>query len=169
MPVAKRNIRALLSQLTTGFKVIFNNAFTAAVPVWQNIAEKVNSNAKIETYTWLGQIPGMREWIAERHVKKLERDAYQIKNKKYESTVSVEVEDIEDDNIGTYAMAIKGMATAAAEHPDELVFAALKAGFENPCYDGQNFFDTDHPVVIDGEEVSVSNMQAGAGPAWYLL
>ena len=166
---AKRMSRELLSRLNTGFKAIFNKAFETASPQWQNIAEKVNSTAKVETYTWLNQIPGMKRWIDERRVKKLERDAYQLRNEKFEDTIAVEREDVEDDNVGTYSMAVKGLAEAAAEHPDELVFKALKEGFESPCYDGQNFFDDDHPVVIDGEEVSVSNMQDGSGPAWFLL
>ncbi|MHA7919042.1 Mu-like prophage major head subunit gpT family protein, partial [Alloalcanivorax xenomutans] len=43
-------------------------------------------------------------------------------------------------------------------------------GFEETCYDGQYFFDTDHPGVDeDGKEVSVSNMQAGSGKGWFLL
>ena len=37
------------------------------------------------------------------------------------------------------------------------------------CYDGQNFFDTDHPVGEQGSQETVSNVQTGAGPAWYLL
>ncbi|RWE51085.1 MAG: hypothetical protein EOS24_33650, partial [Mesorhizobium sp.] len=38
------------------------------------------------------------------------------------------------------------------------------------CYDGQNFFDTDHPGFDEnGAEISVSNFTAGAGPAWYLV
>ena len=60
-----------------------------------------------------------------------------------------------------------GLMELAEAYP--LVFEALKTGFDNPCFDGQNFFDTDHPVMEDGEETSVSNMQAGAGPAWFLL
>ncbi len=59
---------------------------------------------------------------------------------------------------------------AAAEFPDELVFALLKAGFSTDCYDGQYFFDVDHPVVgADKVERSVSNLQAGNGPEWFLL
>lgn len=60
------------------------------------------------------------------------------------------------------------MGRAAGVHPDQLVFGLLKAGFTTPCYDGQFFFDTDHPV---GREVkaSVSNSGGGSGTAWYLL
>ncbi|WP_224825600.1 Mu-like prophage major head subunit gpT family protein [Cognatishimia sp. MH4019] len=169
MPVAKRITRQVIERMTTGFKAIFQNAFTAADPKWSMIAEKVNSNTSIETYAWLAQIPGMKKWIDERRIKRLEVEAYTLKNDKFEDTIAVQREAIEDDQLGTYSMAIKGMATAAAEHPEELVFDALKEGFNVTCFDGQNFFDTDHPVMVDGEEVSVSNMQAGAGPTWYLL
>ena len=51
-----------------------------------------------------------------------------------------------------------------------MVFDLLKQGFTTPGYDGQNFFDTDHPVLdANDQEVSVSNMQAGAGEPWFLL
>ena len=47
------------------------------------------------------------------------------------------------------------------------MFELLKSGFDSPCFDGQNFFDTDHPLEgADGATVTVSNMQAGAGPGW---
>lgn len=162
--------REALQAVNTGFKATFAAAFAAAAPKYQTIAEVVNSTAGIETYAWLGQIPGMREWIGERHIKDLTEEAYTLKNRKFEGTVSVPREAIEDDTYSIYAPAIRGMAQAAAEHPDELVFEALKRGFEVNCYDGQYFFDTDHPVTgADSKEVAVSNVQAGAGPAWFLL
>lgn len=68
------------------------------------------------------------------------------------------------------------MGRASEEHPDELVFELLGAGTSTLCYDGQNYFDTDHPVYpsVDGSGTadSVSNYNDGggsAGPAWYLL
>jgi len=66
---------------------------------------------------------------------------------------------------------LQELGRAAGEHPDQLIFALLAAGFASNCYDGQFFFDTDHPVGdgASGPVVSVSNMQAGAGPAWFLL
>jgi phage major head subunit gpT-like protein len=40
-------------------------------------------------------------------------------------------------------------------------------GFDTKCYDGQNFFDTDHAYMNeDGTETGVSNMQAGTGTPW---
>ena len=169
MPVAKRITRAILNRMNTGFQVIFNNAFSETPSEWQKIAEKVNSTTSIETYAWLAQIPGMRKWIDERRIKRLDVEAYTLKNDKFEDTVAIKREAIEDDQLGTYSMAFKGIGAAVAQHPDELCFEALKKGFEVVCYDGQNFFDTDHPVMVDGEEVSVSNIQDGTGPTWYLL
>ena len=46
-----------------------------------------------------------------------------------------------------------------------MVRAALVAGTSEVCYDGQYFFDVDHPV---GSGV-VSNWGGGSGTAWYLL
>ena len=59
----------------------------------------------------------------------------------------------------------------SAQFPDELVFLqTLLQGFAKTCYDGQNFFDANHPSKdSSGNPILVSNMQAGAGPAWYLL
>ncbi len=96
--------------------------------------------------------------------------AFEIVNKKFEDTVSVQRTDIEDDKYGIYAPFFKELGRAAAEHPDELIFSLLGQGVSKTCYDGQYFFDTDHPVS-NGESVvtSVSNMQAGAGEPWFLL
>ena len=45
----------------------------------------------------------------------------------------------------------------------------LRDGFTSKCYDGQNFFDANHYYNVNGAVTLVSNFQAGAGPAWYLL
>ena len=99
--------------------------------------------------------------------------AYTILNKKFESSVSVPRDAMEDDEVGVYGALFQEMGRAAKAHPDEMVFALLKAGLTTTCYDGQNFFDTDHPLYPNsdgtGTATSVSNYQAGTGPAWYLL
>jgi phage major head subunit gpT-like protein len=68
------------------------------------------------------------------------------------------------------ARGFDGVEPARRFDGDELVFDLLKSGFDAACFDGQNVFDTDHPLEdANGNTVTVSNMQAGAGPGWYLL
>lgn len=95
---------------------------------------------------------------------------YTLENRRFETTLRVPREDIEDDRLGVYSPQISMMAHAAASHPDELVFEVLRRGFEAECHDGQPFFDADHPVVqADGSEASASNMQDGSDGPWFLL
>ena len=58
-------------------------------------------------------------------------------------------------------------------HPDQLVFDLLRKGTTAPCFDGQPFFDTDHPLEIsEGNVVSVSNVDMSdptGVPGWVLL
>ena len=53
---------------------------------------------------------------------------------------------------------------------DELCWALLKLGFSTLCYDGQFYFDTDHPVLdADGVPQSVANTDGGSGTPWFLV
>ncbi|MBS4773425.1 MAG: Mu-like prophage major head subunit gpT family protein [Proteobacteria bacterium] len=158
-----------LKALNTAVKTIFQSAFSGAKTEYQKIAMVVPSNKGSNTYPWLGNSFNLREWVGERVIQNLKEYDYTIKNKKYEGTVAIPEEAIEDDDIGLYNPLIANMGDAAAKHPDELIFGLLKAGTSTLCYDKQNFFDTDHPVLQDGKEVSVSNYKTGSSAAWYLL
>lgn len=162
-----------LTALFTAFRAEFQKAQAATPTDWQRIATEVPSTTKSNTYGWLGQFPMFREWIGDRVLKDMAAHSYAILNKKFESSIGVPRDDIEDDEVGVYKPLFEEMGRASTAHPDELVFALLKAGLTTTCYDGQNFFDTDHPVFPNtdgtGTAVSVSNYQEGTGPAWYLL
>lgn len=91
---------------------------------------------------------------------------FKIVNRKFESTVSVSRVHTEDDRIGIFKPALTEMGRVTAQHSDELVFGLLADGFNSTCYDGQNFFDTKHPVRDESDQITlVSNMKSGAGPA----
>lgn len=159
-----------LDALFIGYKTAFDQAFSGAATAYKDIAMAVASVTAEETYGWLGQFPKVREWLGDRIIENLAAHTWTIRNRDFESTISVPRNSIEDDKIGVFTPMFREMGKAAAEHPDDLIFGLLKAGFTTVCYDGQNFFDTDHAVLNAlGEPVSVSNMQAGAGPAWFLL
>lgn len=159
-----------LATLKRAFSAAFKRGFGGNTPMWSKIATLVPSSTSVQDYGWIGKIPGMREWIGDRQINNLKQHDYSIKNKSFESTVGVDRDEIEDDQYGVYTPIMEMLGENAAEHPDELIFALLALGFATECYDGQYFFDTDHPVLDeDGVAQSVSNMQAGAGVPWFLL
>lgn len=162
-----------LGRVFTGFKTSFQRGLGQATSQISLIATRVPSTTKEEKYGWLGKFPKIREWTGDRVVNKLAAHDYALKNKSYEGTVSVDRDDIEDDTEGLYAPLFEELGMATAAHPDELGFALLKAGFAGSlglAYDGQFFFDTDHPVLdADGNPISVANTDGGAGDPWFLM
>lgn len=156
-----------------GLKTLFNEGFDGPSSDLDRIAMRAPSSAREEIYGWMGQFPGLREWVGERLVKNLSTHGFAIKNRKFESTVAIPRDDIEDDQVGVFKPLFLEMGRAAKIHPDTVLFELLKSGFTSKCYDGQNFFDDDHAGFVRNgealEEVSVSNVQAGAGTPWYLL
>ena len=158
-----------LTTLFTGFKGAFNTGFEGAPSAYKKIAMTVPSSTREEQYGWLGQFPKMREWIGSRIIWNLSASNFTIKNLDFELTVEVSRNDIEDDRYGIYAPLFQELGRSAAEKPDELIFHLLSNGFSEVCYDGQYFFDTDHPVTVDNVATSKSNMIAGGSEPWFLL
>ncbi len=157
--------RDSLNAMYNGFKTAYNDAFAGVAPMWGKVATLVPSTSKTENYGWLGQFPKLREWVGDRQVKGIAASGYQIINKKYEASIGVPRDDIEDDSYGILTPLFASMGQAAASHPDELVFPLLSAGWTTRCFDSQYFFDANHPV---GAGV-VSNNGGGSSSAWFLL
>lgn len=159
-----------LSILYQGFKASFQQGLSQVEPIYERIATTVPSNTRVEKYGWLGKVPRIREWIGDRVIENVALHDYEIKNRSFESTIAVDRDDIEDDSYGVYGPLMTEMGRSVRLFPDELVFGLLRSGWTTECYDGQPFFDTDHPVLDEnGVEYSVSNTGGGAGAAWFLL
>ena len=141
-----------LHGLNVAYSTAYNKAFQGRKTQYERIATVVPSTTASTDYKWLGQMPQMREWIGEREIQSLSAYNYAIRNKKFEMTVAVPRDDIEDDTYGVYAPMFANIGEAAAEHPDVLVFDALKAGFKENCYDGKPFFAQDHASGKDGKQ-----------------
>lgn len=167
---------ATLEAIRVGFKREFDTHYAQmmASTFHQQVATTVPSTNLTETYGWLGDFPDLIEWVGERVVKDMQESAYQITNKTWEATVGVLRDRIEDDQLGFYTPMVRSMAASAARKPDQLIAGLMKAGTTTLCYDGQNFFDTDHPVYANhdgtGAASTVSNYDAGDGsPGWFLM
>lgn len=162
---------ANLQALFTGYRANFQQGFDSlgdAAQQYQQIVTDVPSTHTQEVYPWLKQLPRMREWLGDRVIHGIGAASFSIVNRKFEMTVAVGRDAIEDDSYGLYSPLMVELGRSSAEHPNLLVVEVLEG---NPlCYDGQHLFDTDHPVTdASGAIQSVANDLTGAGPAWYVM
>lgn len=145
--------KAAIQAVFTGLKTIFNSALKAQAGNWQATAMQVLSNSKEEDYAWLERFPMMRKWVGEKHVKALKAGKYTARNEDFETTVSVDRNDIEDDRLGIYNAQAQMAGDSAAELPDIIIDGLKNDAFTSLGIDGQYFYDTDHEV----KGASVSN------------
>jgi len=137
MPMTTGDISALL---LPGLKTAFFGTFEEMGHQYQDISTLIPSDKDTEHYAWLGALPGVNEFLDERRVGDLKEYEYFIKNKTWESTISVDRAAIEDDQYGQLAIRAKQMGASGAQHLDLLTYGMLEGGFVNPCFDGAAFF-----------------------------
>ncbi len=157
MLINKSNLDTVFLALSTAFHKSWEQA-----PVnWPRIAMRVESAATRTEYKWLSEFPRMRQWIGDKTIRALAAHSYAIVNDDWESTIEVDRNDIEDDNLGIYGPQAQMAGYAARQFADELIFDLLNNGFDaakGKCYDGKAFFADNHPV---GKK-AVSNKGAAA-------
>ena len=159
MDINRQNMDVLFKAFNTSFR----EGFGGAPDDWMRVAMRVPSATAENVYGWLGQVPSLEEWLGERTVQSMRDYGYTLRNKSYANAIEVRRPEIEDDQYGVYAPLFGELGRASAAFPNELVFAAIKDN--GLCFDGQNFFDTDHP----GHAADVANSDGGNGTKWYLL
>jgi phage major head subunit gpT-like protein len=159
MLLNRANIEAVFITL----KTIFNKAFDAAPSIWEKTTMKVPSGGAQNDYSWLGRFPKMRKWVGDKVFRKLAAHKYTVVNDDWEATVEVDRNDINDDNLGIYSPIAQDAGFSAKQLPDEIDADLKNNAFSQECYDGQYFYDTDHPVTnANGVEASVSNKGTAA-------
>lgn len=160
-----------LNRLRVGYNAAMKRGLAGASAISSpKVCMTITASTKEQRYGWLGKMPKVREWVGPRVVQNISEADYSIREKKFELTVGVDKDDIETDNLGQYNTLFEGIGEAASLDPEQMIWDLLKAGFTTNCYDGQFFFDTDHPVLAaDGSTVLVANTDGGAGTPWFLL
>lgn len=170
------NKAEVLKAITAGFRSEFNQGLAGVAPTYSKVAMDVPSSTSTNNYAWLSAFPQMREWVSSRQRKKMGKQAMALENKLYEATVEVPRTAIEDDQYGIYSVMSRQAGQSAALLPDQLTWGLLPNGKTTLCYDGQNFFDTDHPVYpnVDGTGTAVdtANLTTGTdatAKTWYVI
>lgn len=139
---------AIIRSLETQYYSTFQNGYKGQQVFHEALATRIPSGSSSNTYGWLAQIPKAREWLGERLVHGLAKHGHQIVNRDFELTVGVDRNDIMDENVGSVPLLMTMMGQGMRKQPDDLLVELLQNGHLSTasCFDGQNFFDTDHPV-----------------------
>lgn len=160
----------LLGSISNGLSLAFNTQLFRAEPVSRRFSMQAASTGPAEVYPSLDTMRGIREWLGPRQVQQLGTHSFTIRNKKFEHTIGVKREDIEDDRFGLYTPIAAEMGRNGQEFPDKLIADLMKAGNTTAGYDGQNFFDTAHPNFDSaGAALNLPNYVSGSSPGWFLV
>lgn len=122
----------------------FDNSVMAATPFYPSICTMRTSRRADEKYGWIGNMPGMREWLGDRQFGQIRAADFVLENKLWESSLEINRQDMDDDEMGFYNDAAGQLGTEAGYHPDELLVETIEAAESTVCWDGQYFYDTDH-------------------------
>lgn len=141
----------------------FDMGRESAMPFYPTIATIVNSDGADEEYGGLGSVPGVREWVGDRVFNTLRGAKFTIENRKWESSVQIEKDDIDDARLVKYGPVLEELGREAEHHPDELMFEMLTGGESKTCLDGQFFFDTDHVWGDSGTQSNDLSATAATG------
>ncbi len=154
--------------LQKGFSLLFEKGYMSEdVPVlWEQKAERVDTpGIEINVYGWLAEFPQFRKWIGSRIAKRLAARNYQIKNEPYEFSYAIGRDDIKYDRYGIYNSHFVRSGVAARVIWDQILTIVQLAGKTTKCYDGQYFYDVDHPQNVDDPNSPVfANLFTGRSP-----
>lgn len=159
----------VLYALSTSLSAAFTRGVGRVTPQFRSIATVVPSTGASNTYGWLDDFPGIKEWVTTRQLLQLKEMGYSITNKTWESSIKVKREKIEDDQLGQYSVIAEQFGRSVTMFPDKLAFKLLCDGFTTTCFDGQYFFDSDHPVGAGTASNVIGTPATDTGEPWFLI
>lgn len=112
---------------------------------YQRVAQEVDLTAKTQTLVDLGGMPVPTE--SAKVVESMIEKTKDVEPKDWYLTLSISQNAIDDDQTSTLESQFKNLLPAFQRHINSKVFTVLNAGDGTTygyCYDGQQFFDSDH-------------------------
>lgn len=149
-----------LAAARVGLNSVFKTAFDAVNEnaLWHlGVATEVQSSDASNLYYFQDVFPRLSKWVGPRHFSNVKLEDYLLENEDYEGGFRIPTNVVEDDKLGSFDAALKNLGRSARLWPNDLVRAAIIAGGSTVCYDGQYFFDSDHPLVVEGSTDSTQS------------
>ena len=162
------NARAFTGKFFQRYEATLGGSWAKLIG-WPTTTDQEN-----EVYKFLGMPAQLREWAGDRLEKAFRLYSQTITNKTYEFTFPIDVDELRREKTGQFLTRIGDAASRAAEHWEKLITDMLESnsGAGPVCYDGQNFFDTDHSSGdsgtqendLDSTDVPALNVTTAASP-----
>lgn len=146
-----------LDSLYIGYKASFNKSIRSIVSWFEMIAQAESSSTAAEQYFFREELARMREFKGEHIFRTAGFLGFLLTNKVFSDAVRVPIDAINDDQYGKYNGLIEEMGEGAAMLPDDLGITLIEAGTTVAGYDGQFYFDTDHPVSFFDASLGVQS------------
>lgn len=143
--------------LLSGLKTEFQKGYTWVPSLYTEVTTEVPSGKTEEIYAWLGDNPQLREWKDEKMPKTLLEHGFTITNKDYEATIAVDRNALKDDQYGQIKIRAMNLWMTSKKGYDRALTELIEAWHTDVCYDGQNFFDTDHSEGTSGTQSNYSS------------
>lgn len=148
---------ARLRATFTGLSTEFNNALEAADTKYQETCMVVPSTGRGMDYAWLTRFPKMRLWTGDKVIKQLELKTYYVANQNWEATIAVDRNDIEDDQLGIYAMQAKMIGNEAGNLYGRIANDLKNNAFTEEGMDGVAYYGTHTQTDSNGTSFTTSN------------
>jgi phage major head subunit gpT-like protein len=155
-----------MSATGLGFRNIIGRFYARLEAVtatgWQDLLSVLMpTDQESEVYKWLGQTPGVREWIGGRQSRGFRENGITIVNKLFEATLELNVDERRRDKTGQIQVRIDELAERTAEHYHKLLTSLIVT--PGTGYDGAAFFATSHTEGDSGTQDNA--LVAGTVPA----
>lgn len=147
------------ASLFNAWNLSFQKGYSETPTWWQEMAFKYTSSTEQESFAWSSRVMQLREWFGERQARSIGAYTQVIVNRDFESTVEVDRNKILDDQYGVFNFFMQDLGRAARKWPDLLMKSVLQNGQTQACYDGQNFFDTAHPIDRYAGQIAAATQQ----------
>ena len=170
-----KNITTTLRNLTIMLSAAFNKMMLNAEPAdWQKFTMREKTRNKSKYFAWLSKFPRLEKWTGKRVHKTMAKHSYSVEVDRWTSTVDIDRAELEDEGPNVYQHVPATAKESVDLQRNEEIFRLLNE--DVVCHDGQNYFDTDHPIYpnVDGTGTTTtySNLlgdKTDGNPAWVLM
>jgi len=145
MDVNRQNLERIREQFSRLFFEALDANQNQGRQFVESLGRIVPSTASKETYMWMVRTGGLRKFEGERVLNRFKSHSLTIEADEYEDSLTVDFADIEKDRLGLHAPGIASMAEGVYWHYAVLFTELLENGWDNLCYNGENFFSSAHP------------------------